>query len=244
MFRLQRFLLDPAATDASGGAPNPTATPSPTPAATDPNKGYEAALAKHGNDAATMAREIYRDNERIRAELATVQGKVPGEGAVVLNKADATRWAEFTKLGSLDDVRKGLEDGKAAIGQVSAFQREKTIGQAASAAGFDPEVLGSLAGPDLPIEGKEETKAGKQVRPAVVVTKSKDDKGTDVETRTDLTKYAETTWPKFLPSLKAATTSATPRVGGTPPARFTPKTGATTPTPTQAEAPVRRRSGF
>ncbi len=87
---------------------------------------------------------------------------------------------------------------------------------AASAVGFDAEVLNGLPGvADLVIEVKDGTRNGKPARIAEVVTKETDAKGVETEKRTPLDKFAETTWPKFLPALKAGASAPT-KVGGTP----------------------------
>ena len=121
---------------------------------------------------------------------------------------------------------------------MAKYDRDKLVGSAASAYGYDAEVLGSLAGSDLVIELKDGTRNGKPAKVAEVVTTVKDDKGVETEKRVALDKFAETTWPKFLPSLKAGA-SAPPKVGGTP-SRTTqarpPVAGSTT-----TEQPVRRR---
>ena len=77
-FSFLRLLLDPTAGEGGGGNPAPNPTPQ-----TDPSKGYEVALAKHGNDAAAMARMTYADNEKLRGDLAATTAKVPKEGSVV-----------------------------------------------------------------------------------------------------------------------------------------------------------------
>lgn len=256
-FSFLRLLLDPKAGTEGGGSsgagtgenadPNTGKATNPPPAA-DASRGYEAALAKHGNDSAAMARTIYADNEKLRSDLAAATAKVPGDGTVVLSKAEAARWTELGKLGGFDEVKTRLTQGVEAIGQVARFTREKLIASAAGAVGYDAEVLTSLAG-DLAIEVKEEDKGGKKVKTAEVVAKTKNDKGEEVETRTELGKYAEAHWAKFLPSLKPGA-SARPQVGGTP----SRSTQVRQPTPANAnqggnsgsdsQAPERRRMTF
>lgn len=224
-FSFLRLLLDPDADNGSGNG-NPAAGGSKQGddkggtggGNADAGKGYEAALAKHGNDAAAMARTIYADNEKLRADNEQLRGKLPADGSLVLNKADAARWSELGKLGTPEEIKAKLADGDAAIGKVAAFERKELTASAAAAHGYDADVLGGLPGfADLAIEVKDETKGGKAVRTAEVVATAKDDKGADVETRTPLDKYAERTWPKFMPALKSgAATSAPPRVGGSP----------------------------
>lgn len=243
-FSFLRLLLDAAGGEGNGNggdADKGKADDKGGAGGADASRGYEAALAKHGNDAAAMARTIYADNERLRAERDEARGKVPAEGAVVLTKADAGRWAELGKLGTVDEIKSKLEAGDAAAAGVAKFEREKLIGQAAAAVGYDAEVLASLAGPDLRVEVKEETKAGKKVRVAEVVATAKDDKGADVESRVPLDKYAADTWPKFLPSLKSGpSTSAPPRVGGSP-GRTAPPQPPARPGAGDAVAPPPRR---
>ena len=218
--RFWRILLEP-----QGGEGNGTDTGTKVEAkveapAADPAEGFKAALKKHGDDAASLARAAWGDAERLRSELAEAKGKLPKADAVVLEGDHAKAWGELSKLGKADEIATALESGKAAVARVSAFERKELIGDAASAHGLNPKVLATLAGADLRIEVKDGTRLGKPVRIAEVVTVEKDAKGADVEKRTPLDKYAEAAWPEFLPSLKGGKapgpTGSPPAAGGAP----------------------------
>ena len=244
-----RILLDSAANDGNANSNANTQADdkgkaTPPPARADPSKGYEAALKKHENDHAAMARQTYADSQRYRAERDEARAKLPKDGSLILTGDDAARWGELSKLGKSDEIQAQLEAGKAAASEVSAFRREKLYHQAATAMGFDADVLAGLPGvADLVIEIKDGQRNGKPARLAEIVTTVKDDKGNDVEKRIALDKYAETIWPKFLPALKTGAYVATPKGGGTPAPRQLSRF-ATGEQLSGTKLPERRRDGF
>jgi hypothetical protein len=217
------MLMEPTGVAGGGvGVTDPPAAVVVT-APPDPSEGFKAALKKHGDDANSLARESWTNAERYRLEADGLRGKVPKDGTVTLDGTELDEWNAFRKLGKFADVKATLDTLPTLEGKVKGHEREKLLGAAAKAHGFDAEVLATLAGPDLHIEVKDgKDKAGKAIKVAEVVTKTKDDKGVEVEKREPLDKFAEAMWAKFLPSLKgtaAAAAQGTPtnrQVVGTP----------------------------
>lgn len=220
---------------AETGATTPQ-TPAPasttTTPAVDPTEGFKLALAKHSNDAASLARTAYADAERLRTELAETRGKLPAKGAAVLEGDDLTAWKDLSKFGSLSEIKAKLVSGEESARQVSAFERKERDRSVASSYGFDPDVLGDMA-KDLEIEIKDGQRNGKAAKVAEVVIKTVDDKGQEVITRTELSKYAEKNWAKYLPALRPGNQASRPTGPGTgrPAATTTTRTTEGNPAP-------------
>lgn len=210
--RVYRLLFDPTAP--TEGVTPPATPPAPT---TPKSDGFEALAAKHSNDGIGLARNLFDQLQAANAKLSEISGKVPGEGSLVLTAEQAKAWSKYSTLGKPDEVKAWIEEGNTAKGEVAKFAREKVVRTVADVAGFDPDVLATLAG-DLEFEIADETVKGKTVKVAKVK---------DGDQSTPLDKYAESKWAKFLPSLKPSTA---PKPLGTPPSRL----AATT---TQAHRP-------
>jgi hypothetical protein len=209
-------LLDPTPAEGGNGGEN---SPAKTPVV-DPSAGFTAALKKYGDDATGLARESWTKAETIRVELEETRGKLPKAGAVVLDGEALAEYQAYQSLGKPGEVKTRLELVPALDGKVKAFERKGLIASAAKAhgsdgrpLGYDPDVLETLMGADLPVELVDKTEKGKTFKVAQVVEKTKDAAGVDVEKRTALDKFAESTWAKFLPSLKAVVVAA---AAGTP----------------------------
>lgn len=188
----------------------PVVTPVP-----DYSEGFKVALKKHGDDMAGLARKAFDDAEGLRRENAELRGKLPVEGAVVLHGEPLTAYQELLKLGTPSEIRSLVEQGSEALTEANNFRREKLLAEAAEPYGFVPKVLAKLAGADLAIEIKDgPQRMGRTTKVAEVVTTTKDDKGADVIKRTPLDKYAQDTWPEFLPSLRGQKATLP---GGSPP---------------------------
>lgn len=131
----------------------------------------------------------YRD--RIKAledELAAVKGKVPGEGAVVLNGEQVGDWTKYQELGKPDDLATVRSN-------YTQLQREQLYSQAASAHGYKPGVLAKLPGiADLSLEIREIEQNGNKVK----VAYAKSGEGQE----RPLTDYVKETWGDFLPALE------------------------------------------
>lgn len=199
--RAYRLLLDPT-TQTEGTTP-----PATPPAAPPKPDGFEALAAKHSNDGVGLARNLYDQLQAAQSKVAELSGKLPGEGSLVLTAEQAKAWSKYSTIGKPDEVKAWLEEGNAAKGEVAKFAREKVVRTVAEVAGFDADVLATLAG-DLEFEVADETVKGKTVKVAKVK---------DGDQSTPLDKYAEAKWGKFMASLKP---SAAPKPLGTPPSRI------------------------
>jgi len=237
--RLNRFLLAPEPVVETGKVVDPVVPPVVTP---DPSEGFRAALKKHGDDATSFARTLHLDAEALRKENAELRGKLPKAGQTLLDGDDATAWKELSAIGKPGEIKARLEAGDLAVTASNGFAREKLLASAAATLGYDAEVLGQLAG-DLEIEVKDGQRQGKTVKVAEVTIRSVDDKGKEVVVKTPLEKHAEKSWGKYLPSLKAGSTTPA-RSSGTPIVR--PGQGGTQPARREApaEAPARKRLSF
>jgi len=120
--------------------------------------------ARYSGDAVRMASQIVeleRDNYNLRsknrdfkAEVETLKGKVPGEGAVVLTADQAKALEAYQKLGKPDELATQLEAGRTALAESDTFKKAIALEQAAKVANFKPGVL-KLLGRDLNIEIRE-----------------------------------------------------------------------------------------
>ncbi len=201
--RYLRLLLDPTTTT-EGGSTTTAQTPPPE----KKSDGFEALAAKHSSDGIGLARDLYGQLQAANARVSELSGKVPADGAIVLAGDDAKAWGKYRNLGKPDEIKTQLDEGTTARGEVAKYARERAVSTVAKAAGFDPDVLGTLAG-ELEFEVADETVKGKPAKVAYVK---------DGDKKTPLDKYAEANWPKFLPSLRQA---EAPKPLGTPPGRST-----------------------
>jgi hypothetical protein len=237
--RFWRILLEPQGGE--GGTPEPKVEAK----APDLSRAAEGLVAKHGShDAALLV--LLGETHGYRDKLRDVQAKLPPEGAVVLTGDDAKHWGHYKALGAPGDVKKALDEGTTAKGEVGAYRKKDLTATAAKltridGGTLDPEVLGTLAEKlDLVIDdlkddkgnlvgedGKPLAKDGVPVRAAFV--KGEGDK------LTGLAAYARANWAKFLPSLKVAQGSATTKVTPTGPGTGRPGVGAR---PTVATRPA------
>lgn len=158
-------------------------------------------LAEFAND-----NKHYRQVEKpaLEAQVREAQAKAPADGAIVLTAEQAQQWQAYQALGSPADLDKRIRDGEQAIEKATALERDATIRDVATVAGYDFDVLKDKGGA-LTYTIKEETQDGKAVRVAYVQQDGKD---------TPLHEYAQSNWPKYLPALQQSPTviPAAPRV--------------------------------
>ena len=164
----------------------------------NPVAGLQALLAKANGDAMGVAGLLYSENfqyreqlRQLREQLTAAQGRVPAEGTVVLTPEQAKTWAAYQALGTVDVISQGLKEKETALGELGSLRRAATLRDAAAAAGFDPDVLGTLAG-SLEFELRDVTTDGKTVRAAFVK---------DGQNQVRLEEYARQKWEKFTPAL-------------------------------------------
>lgn len=175
------------------GSGNPS--PDAPPPQADPQAGFQRLVERQGStDAAAflLYQENYNYRERLRQaeqQLQDLQGRLPGEGSVVLSVEQAQTWQSYQALGQPDEVQQRISD-------YNRLQQEAHFRSVAEVCGFNPVVLAGLPGvSDLTIELGEETANGKAVRVAYVV--QADGK------KIALPDYAKQTWGAFLPALQA-----------------------------------------
>jgi len=154
-------------------------------------------LKARNEDATGFARDLHRELQEAREQLAAANARVP-EGGAVLTPAQAKAWEAYSKFGKPDDLAKVLESGKEAAAKAAQLERSQQLRDVAEVAGFTPSVLNRLAG-DLAFEVKEEAVLGKPKKVAYVVPKEGEE-GQPVK----LDDYAKQHWGDFLPSLKPA----------------------------------------
>lgn len=183
-----------------------------------------AIRAKAGDDAtaaasqlALMVAERERENATYRQQLKDTRGKLPGEGALVLDAASAALWQSYQGLGTPEQLTALLGERETFATENTTFKREKTIAQVAKVAGYKPDVLMEYGGTAEYVV-KTVDESGKQVERAFV-------KQGDQEIAID------THFAKLLPALKeqaeragaglgtpSRTTPAQQPAGGTQPA--------------------------
>ncbi len=191
------------------GSGTPTPDPQqPDPAQPNPQQGFERLVQRQGGaDAAAFL--LYQENhsyrEKLRQaeqQLRDLQGKLPGEGTVILDADKAKTWEAYLALGAPDEVKKVRDE-------YNGLKREAHFRTIAEAHGFNPVVLAGLPGAaDLTIELGEETLNGNTNKVAYVV--QADGK------KIALPDYAKQTWGPFLPALQAAPAQQSGQGKGTP----------------------------
>lgn len=192
----------------NGGAPGdpsptPPAAPVPAPAPTpqpDVQASFDRLLASRGGDSGMVALMLFQENYRereqrrqLQEQLTQVQGRLPSEGSVVLNRAEAQRWQAYQALGAPDEVQTSLTE-------LQTLRRNTELTQVADVARFKPTVLQQLdrvAG-GLKYEVREVDENGKKERRPFVMVKDQ----AGVEQSIPLQQYAEQHWADFLPSLR------------------------------------------
>lgn len=194
------FLFSP---DGAGGSNNQPPPQPQQPPSTQPEvaTAFQNLVARQGSlDAAGLL--LFQENKQHRdkireleSQLRDLQGKLPGEGAAVLDKDNVALWQAYQTLGKPDE----LQQVKADYGRL---QRELVIQKAADAHQLKAGVLGKLA-EALVIEVKEVEQNGQKT--AVAMVKGEDGK------ETPLPDYAKNNWADFLPSLQVTPSqTATP----------------------------------
>lgn len=195
-----RILMTPNPTDGTG-LPTEKPTSEKTPPVNDGTEGFRLALAKHSNDTASLARDAFQRNQALEEKIRDLESRLPKAGSIVLDVGSASDLEAFRALGKPEDLKTALDRATENETWRTARERSDVLHSAAKVAGFDPDVLATLVG-SLRIEvRKVKDKTGKDCDVAEVVEVVTVN-GKQEERRTTLDKYAESTWPKFLPSLR------------------------------------------
>lgn len=113
-------------------------------------------LAKHNNDWAAVAGQLFKDNydlreqrRNLRTELKTAQEQVP-EGAVVLSGSDLETYEAWKALG--DSPAKVAES----LGELTSLRRDSQVSQLAAAHKLKPAAVKKLLAADAEIVVKGE----------------------------------------------------------------------------------------
>lgn len=161
-------------------------------------KAFEKLVERKGGDASAVAMMLFTENKQYRDTINDLRGKVPPEGAVILNADEAKDWQAYRELGAVTDVKQGLEQRTQLQGQLDEAKRGETLRTVAEAAGYKPSVLAQLdriakaEGKALAFDVREQTVDGKQVQVPFVK---------DGDKESALAEYAATQWADFLPAL-------------------------------------------
>lgn len=170
-----------------------------------PSRSFQRLLERNNNDATQLATRLFDDNyqarQRIRqleAQYRELQGKLPGEGSIVLHGEEAQAWQTYRGLGTPDEVKQGLDQRAEYAQRLTGMERQTLLQQVAEQAGYKPGVLAQLdrmakaQGKDLVFEVREVASEGRQVATPFVK---------DGEAERPLTEYAAQEWADFLPAL-------------------------------------------
>lgn len=205
-------------------------------------------LDKKGADQATadLLKDNFKQREEIRerdARIKDLEGKVPGEGAVVLTAEQAKDWEAYQALGKPDAVKATVDKVATLETDIAKRDREKTQKEAADAAGFKPSVLAKLPGADeLTYETREEEVDGEK-RPVAYVTP----KGDGAKPQ-KLTEYADENWKELLPALAVEAEQPTRNSSSSGGAPFRGQAGDTRPPATKVTdeqvTDTKRKSGI
>ncbi len=181
----------------------------------DDRQNLQGLLTRHNNDAMAVIATLLSENHSLRDERRQLRNQLPGEGNLVLSGEQAQQWHAYGQLGALADVQAALKERETAQSELKTLKRDLELRDVAAAAGYNLDVLRTLAG-EAAFAIKDEQKDGKAVK---VVTVKDGDKEIPIE------EYAKTNWAAFLPALKPAVEQPQ-RAIGTP---RTPQRQATQP---------------
>ena len=166
----------------------------------DPAQAFQSRLDKFNGDAMAFARQLYDDNYRLREKNRELEGKVPAEGARVLNKAEAARFEAYEALKKKpEDIAAALTQAEKDTAEAEKLRRKDKLRDVADV-GFGGSrlklsVLEKLDGefteerPEYDI--RDDGKGGKAVH---VKHGGKE---------LPLEQFAKETWADFVPALKA-----------------------------------------
>lgn len=100
------------------------------------DEAFNNLLARHNNDAAAAARELFSQNYRLReqrrqleSQNANLLAQVPDDDSVVIPRADNEVFQALRELGELEQVREQLTAGQQAIEERNQLQRREAIRQ-------------------------------------------------------------------------------------------------------------------
>jgi hypothetical protein len=129
---------------------DPTPEPEPTPKsktkakpAPEPLTADDVAelLKAHGGDQGAAIRAVMAERDKFRDEATELKARIPKEGSVVLDQAQAALWAAYQAHGTPEAIAKALEAGTAATAERDELKFQSHIGEVASLMKWKPGVL-------------------------------------------------------------------------------------------------------
>lgn len=174
-------------------------------------------VARQGSGEAAVV-QLLTENKEYRDQIRDLRAKVPGEGAVVLSKADAAEWESFKKLGKAEEVAKLVKEHPVLVEFKTSRERTDTVREAARLAGYEPDVLVDIvAARNLSVEVKTEkvkqkNEKGEEITATVMVPYVKPSSSADAVPLTD---YAKAHLTSYEPVLKAKGAGGEDKSNGT-----------------------------
>ncbi len=99
----------------------------------------------------TQIKRLRRENathrtkrSELEAEVETLRGQVPGEGAQTISKADADALAAYRELGKLEEVKAALGERDTLKSDLARRERQDTISAAVKAEGWPEDTIPTL----------------------------------------------------------------------------------------------------
>ena len=225
---LHRILLDPdpSGTAGGGGSTEVSGETKTGGGEFDATKAVDSLAKRYGGLDGAL-KHLVAENYEYRDEIRQLKGKAPKEGSIVLEGDNVKHWNSYRELGAPTDLKKVVEERDGLKKEVGGYQKKEVVGKAAKIAGFEAEVLSTLAA-NLEIEITSKVEGGKTLQSVVV---KHDDKTTPLED------FAKANWAAFLPALKPQAA----RVLGTPAGT---SLGSATPPATERKSLYKGKSPF
>jgi hypothetical protein len=159
---------------------------------------YKELLARHNNDAVSLAMSLLSDNfqwreknRELRTEVTTLQGKLPGEGTRVLTPDEVKLWDQYVAHGTPDQVKAIIQDRDRLQVEVEKTGKETVIQQVAGL-GWNVNGLRDLLG-NSEIKLEEREVEGQKTKVAMVK---------DGDKFVELEGFAKQKWPHFYSVLR------------------------------------------
>jgi len=135
---------------------------------------YDGSTVRMAERLAALENDNYKFHEKNRdltAENATLKGKVPADGALILAGDDAAAWEQYKALGTASDLKASLEGATTAQMELAGLKREKDVTAFAGTHGLKAPVLLELLKPGEELVSKDVAGAdGKPVKQAFIKT--------------------------------------------------------------------------
>lgn len=177
-------------------------TDSATTTPPDVSAAVDALVGRHDGDMRAVVDKLFGENFSLREarrvldeQITDLTGKVPVDGALVLNGDDVAAWTGYTALGNIEDVTNGMAERDTLKASLTQHERQQLWTKAAEAHGYKAAVLMKLAGTDLNLEMRTVTGDNESTYQVAYVLPNE---GEAVK----LDVYAAKQWPDFMPALQ------------------------------------------